>query len=278
MVVAPVRVRRPAPQVRKPPVRFSDHQIPRWWVADNPVLTHAANAMNLVFPLGERFFVRSVAAYRDQIDDPELLEHMRAFFGQETQHGRAHEAAFALLDEQGLEYESFLAWYEGLAFGVLERVAPAKLRLSTTVALEHLTATLAAEVLLTHHLDDLHPAMAELMGWHAVEEIEHRSVAFDVLAEVDDSELLRLAGLAVGVSTFLWFWTAGIRHLVRQEGLDRETLRQARKQARELGRGRAFIRRAIGSYLRRGFHPDDEPLDALAAGWLASRQLEPTVA
>ena len=59
-------------------------------------------------------------------------------------------------------------------------------RLAATVALEHLTAILAAALLdgRSGSLAGADPRVAELWRWHAVEETEHKSVAFDVYAVV----------------------------------------------------------------------------------------------
>ena len=80
---------------------FDENEIPRWWFGDNPLLTHAANGLHLVFPEGERFFIRSVARYLDRVDDPELKERATAFFQQEASHGREHTHSFEMLERQG---------------------------------------------------------------------------------------------------------------------------------------------------------------------------------
>ncbi|MGB1274961.1 MAG: metal-dependent hydrolase, partial [Nannocystaceae bacterium] len=55
----------PTPSAAHQPVQprvmnFSFDQTPRHWFGDNDVQTHMSNALNLLFPMGERFFVRSV--------------------------------------------------------------------------------------------------------------------------------------------------------------------------------------------------------------------------
>ena len=53
------------------------------------------------FPEGERFFIRSVLAYREQISDPKLLQEIREFCAQEAQHTLVHEAMNALAARHG---------------------------------------------------------------------------------------------------------------------------------------------------------------------------------
>ncbi|MCA3859791.1 MAG: metal-dependent hydrolase, partial [Burkholderia sp.] len=67
-----------------PPERARD-----WHVQGVPV-THFMNALSLLFPAGERFFMDSVRNYRDQIEDPELKKQVIGFIGQEAMHTREH--------------------------------------------------------------------------------------------------------------------------------------------------------------------------------------------
>ena len=88
------------------PVRkmgFSFDEVPRRWFYDSVLVSDLVNALNLLFPAGERFFVRSVKHYVPQLRDPELRARVRAFFGQEGSHGHEHERAFEMLESQGYE-------------------------------------------------------------------------------------------------------------------------------------------------------------------------------
>lgn len=255
--------------LRKPTFRFDD--VPRDWLGGAVLPTHLANALHLLFPLGERFFIRSVRHYLDRIDDPALLEAVKGFTGQEIRHGLAHEAAFERLEAQGYEIRSFLAWYEKVAYGGIERVVPKPLSLAVTVALEHFTAMFAQHALTDGMLDTrAHPAMRDLLLWHACEEIEHKAVAFDVLRKVHPSGALRVAGLFMALSVLLFFWMAGVRHLMRQEPPERR--KGALRQLLATRQNNALLNGAIlGAFLRAlrpGFHPNDVDDGKLAADWL----------
>jgi predicted metal-dependent hydrolase len=253
-------------RVRKLGLRFED--VPRRWLYDNAVITHVANGLNLVFPAGERFFIRSVKHYFDRIEDPKLRERCRAFFGQEASHGKEHERFFEIMESQGFEIREYLRWYEQLAFESIEPRVPPNLRLSVTVALEHFTATLAERGLTTPFLDGAHPVMRQLLRWHAAEEIEHKSVAFDVLREVDDRYWVRVAGLVLATVGLMYFWRRGSEMLIAQEGLPRKEVARQRKLGKELGQGTGFLLDGILSYLRPGFHPDKHDNYHLARGYL----------
>lgn len=244
--------------------------VPRAWVAGNPAATHISNGINLLFPHGERFFVRSVKHFLDQIDDPTLRAQIKGFFGQEGRHAHAHDEFNAVLRAQGYEIDRFLDMYKRIT-DWLEARTPPKLRLAVTAAAEHFTATLAEGAFRQHVLEACDPRMQQLLAWHAAEEIEHKAVAFDVLQRIDPSYALRVAGLIYATITLAGFWFLGARMLLRQEGLSaRATLRQLRT----LPRRNPVIRRVFGGgirqYLRRDFHPDDIDNRGLAKAWFAA--------
>jgi hypothetical protein len=250
---------------------FSFDDVPRRWFFDSTLTTAMANALNLVFPAGERFFIRSVKHYLPRITDPTLRARVRAFFGQEGSHGHEHEHAFEMLEAQGYEIRTWLRGYERLAFQILEPLVSPKLRLSTTVALEHLTAALAENVLTTDFFDHAHPAMAELLRWHAAEELEHKSVAFDVLQQVDPRYVVRLLGMVIGLTVLMAFWRSGTKMLLQQErGVSKAQLRRELAAAKARGQGRMPVFKAALAYLRPGFHPDQRDTKGLYEGYLRS--------
>lgn len=266
----------PIPQVRRPGFAFDG--LPRRWLEGRLGDTHLANSVNLLFPAGERFFVRSVRRYLDRIAEPRLRQRIAAFTGQEARHGLEHERLFAALEAQGYELASFLARYQHLGYQRMELAFGPEARLAATAALEHATAVLATLALRDGMLDGADPRARALLFWHAAEEIEHRSVAFDVLQEVDPRYRTRLLGFALALIGLEGFWLLAFLHLVRQdaarEGWGRvlaEVLRDgvtlfARKPGM-LGGAVAFLR-----FLRPGFHPDREDGYALARDYLAGAQ------
>jgi hypothetical protein len=259
---------RPLPLPRAPELAFDD--VPRHWFGGSRVATHMVNSVNLLFPIGERFFVRSVRAYLDRItDDPQLLAEVRGFAGQEGRHAQAHERFFATLEAQGYRIRPFLETYERI-FRWLEAHVSPEMRLSVTVALEHYTAIMAENALTDGLLDAAHPAVAQLLRWHATEEIEHKAVAFDVLRKVNPSYALRLGGLALGTVGLIGFWIAGALVLLSQERDWRGVADEARRLRRERPIGKRVFARGIREYVRRNFHPWDNDNGALAREWLAA--------
>jgi predicted metal-dependent hydrolase len=271
------------PKKRRPiPVRAMgfpfEGNVPRFWLMGSPIATHYSNALNSLFPEGERFFIRSVKYYVDQIqDDPKLLERVKGFFGQEGRHGHEHERWNKILEAQGYEIESFLEEHAKIAYGFWEPNLPPSFRLSVTAALEHFTATMAANGLTSELLDHADPIMAGLLRWHAAEEIEHKSVAFDVFMKVDGRYHVRVLGLFGALAGLLVSWRAATKHLLAQEAKRGTDLEERAAWARsnpvlisEDRRRNAMFRRAIRAYLRPDFHPDREDNYALARGYLES--------
>jgi uncharacterized protein len=234
--------------------------VPRHWFAGSTVATAISNGINLLFPDGERFFVRSVHHYVDQLDDDVLRAQVKAFFKQEGHHAHAHDQLNDVLRGHGFELDAFLARYRAIS-GWIERRAPPKLNLAATAAAEHFTATLAEGSFRRGVLDALHPQMQELLAWHAAEEIEQ-------------SYALRVAGLVYATAMLGGFWAWATVMLLRQERLG---WRGIRRQLRDAQRQDPVVRRVftdgIRQYLRRDFHPRDNANDHHARDWFAAHGL-----
>jgi len=245
--------------------------VPRHWVAGSPAATAISNGVNMLFPHGERFFVRSVKHFLEQVDDAELRAQIKGFFGQEGRHAREHDRFNEIMRRQGYAIDGFLETYQRLSLWIEARTSP-ELNLAITAASEHFTAILAEGAFRQGVLDACDPAMRQLLAWHAAEEIEHKAVAYDVLQRVDPSYGLRVAGLAMATVLLGGFWIWGASVLAKQDGL---TLRGFLRELRALpGRDplirRVFVR-GIRKYLRRDFHPSQHDTSTLAAEWFAAR-------
>jgi len=165
---------------------FSRVDLDRWHPAGSQT-SHYFNVQSLLFPQGERFFIRSVRHFRDRIGNRELQEQVAGFISQEAMHGREHEAYNAALEKAGYRAEQADARL-GRVLGFTERALGPKGCLAMTVALEHVTAIAAEELLEDDRLlAGADPEMARLWRWHAIEETEHKAVAFDVYREVAGS-------------------------------------------------------------------------------------------
>jgi predicted metal-dependent hydrolase len=217
------------------------------------------DALSSTFPIGESFFVRSVVHYRDRIEDPQLLDEIRGFAGQEGQHSRVHSDHVQLLLDQGY---TLIEWRNDFVDRILHwfnRKQP-ETSIAVTSALEHLTAILARQFLSypERFTDSMHPEMRALWRWHALEEAEHKSVAFDVMALAAPSHRRRVLaqisntfGLGLEVFDRLIYMLYKDGLLFRREGW--------RGSWRFLFGEQGFLRGIGADYLawyRRDFHPD----------------------
>ena len=157
-------------------------QWPRWWKGGDPVETAFYNSLSLVFPEGEAYFIDSVRHYRNSVP-PALQLQIDAFIKQEAVHSREHAYFNRQVREAGYDTTSIDAdlakWRAGA------RAEPPELSLAITVATEHLTAIMAHVFLKNdRHFKRDSLESARLWRWHAIEEIEHKAVAFDTFFAV----------------------------------------------------------------------------------------------
>jgi len=183
---------------------FSDVQEKFFW-GGNSVMSVFAGALSSTFPPGEAEFIESVRNYRDQVTDETLLKQIKGFIGQEGHHSHQHKQANLVLQERGIDavrlekhLEKDIKKYIG------RKHVNNKFRLAMTVGMEHLTAIMAEHILTKpESLGELNPTVKELLMWHAVEEIEHKAVAFDLfmLCENDQKYLRRVLRLTAVLFT-----------------------------------------------------------------------------
>lgn len=222
----------------------------------------------------------AVRQYRDQVADPTLRRQIAAFTAQEAIHSREHLIFNNGMADHGFDFshiESYLK--KQFDFG---RKLPRINRLCATIALEHFTAILAHTLLSDG--DDLAgapPELRRMWHWHAIEEIEHKAVAFDTfLAATQGFSPLRrwwtrcISMLIVSI-LFFRFLIFGVGEFFRWDGID--SARSWRALFRYVWLEPGIFRRAAPAYFayyKPGFHPwrtDDRALIAgveadLAAG------------
>lgn len=193
---------RPAIPIRRPNFKFKSERARRWH--RNSVTTLMSHALSPLFPAGERFFIRSVLACREMIQDPKLLEEARNFAAQEAVHTAEHIKYDAAVQAH-YDLKTMERWTDfGLSqlsqlFTRLDGklVNKKRIELAITAGLEHFTALLGHQ-LLTHPdmWEGVDPEFAALWNWHAVEEIEHKAVAFDVYEAVGGNYFERVSVFA----------------------------------------------------------------------------------
>ena len=259
-------------RTRRLELAYPDDELPRHYVNGDVVMSHIVSMLSSVFPEGEDFFVRSVRNFRDVIIDPELKSQVAGFIGQEAMHGREHRAFNDRLRRLGYP-TGLVDRITGVGLRLAERVLSKRVQLAITAALEHYTATLA-EVLLT---DPDARAVLDveevrwLFLWHALEESEHKAVAFDVYQTVSGNHLVRAWVMNATTVGFL----VGVGAAALVSGLTDPAVQRPRRVIASIRglRGSPWLSRdvrgRIRDYNRRDFHPDDYDNAALTAQWRA---------
>lgn len=247
------------------------HDLPRHFAAGGDIiLSHLAAALSSVFPDGEDFFVRSVRHYRDGITDPDLKRQVAGFIGQEATHGREHRALNDRLARLGYPTKFFeRLTRRGLT--LRERVAPPISNLAATAALEHFTATFAQLLLSSDDARGLfgHDEIRHLYLWHALEEAEHKAVAFDVYKAMGGGERLRVWTMKFLRVAFI----AGtafqvVVSLARDASAYRPgALRASWRRFRRSPIMQPEVWRQLRDYDRPDFHPDDHDTTELVERW-----------
>lgn len=259
---------------RKMDFDYDLNELPRYWYGNDAFRTTFMNALSCQFPEGERLFMDSVREYKDQIKDPVLQEQVRGFIKQEAMHGHEHTQFNKYLDSLGYPASRHEAFQKKERLWT-NKYIPANRRLAVTCALEHFTAIMAHQVLTnpeaTEGMDERFKALWE---WHAIEETEHKAVAFDVFQQTVGSYRIRITAMIIITLLFClrtsalqaWFlwkdgqlfkpstWISGFSFYFRKPGLVRNIFRD-------------YI-----DYFRRDFHPWDHDNREVLKSWEEKNQ------
>jgi len=244
----------------------------RWWLNGDPVATAWHNALSGTFPRGEAFFIESVRRFRDDAP-PALQEEIRRFVVQEVNHTREHVAFNRIAADAGYDMARIDARVEELL--ALTKGRSPEVNLAATMALEHYTAMMAHEFLKRpEYFTGAERQVADMWRWHAIEEIEHKGVAYDTWLHATRGwgrwRRWKLKTLMMLIVTwnFLYHRSQDALDLMGQDGIVRPRAR--RKLASYLLGKPGVLRRifpAWVSYFLPGFHPwnhDDRALIAKA--------------
>lgn len=232
-------------------------QIQRYWYGDSPFKTHFFNSITLLFPDGEQFMLRTVKRQIKQIDNPQLKQEASAFVGQEAQHAVQHERFWNNLRQQGYEFDTYLRFLRFILFEVCENRLSLEFKLAMIAGVEHFTNVIAELTLKGELFAEADPKLKELFEWHSAEEIEHKTVAYDVLQNVTKSYPIRLLGMLIAYTFIFGFVNLGLIMLLYQ---DKKLLniRVWREMVQFLFTKEKFLFRVFFDsldYLKINFHP-----------------------
>lgn len=249
---------------------FDAEQVPNHWAYNDPFCTHFMGALSTLFPVGERFFVDSVRALREHTGDTVSAKDISGFIGQEAMHSLEHVSMNNMLEAKGLPALRAEKFTLGL-LNLGRRILSKRQQLAVTVALEHFTAIIANRLLTdTDIMNNLSDEMRPIWMWHAIEETEHKAVAFDLYQNVPGSsyaervvfQVLATVILAAVVAAFqvqfmardkqlfnLKSWAFGLNKLLGRHGV-------------VSGLAKEYL-----DFFKPGFHPWEHENSALVAYW-----------
>ena len=248
-------------------LQFNPQAIRRHYFANSPVMSHLLTALSSTFPIGEQFFVHSVRNVRDKVKDETLQAQIAAFIGQEAMHSKAHAEFNAAWRSEDYNLDRFQAWL-ARKDDYVKNLHP-KIQLAITCAFEHFTALLGGYILRHPEvLATLDEDAAKLWVWHAIEEIEHRAVAFDVYQAVyGDDKIRRMIMRSV---------TTGFASLTLYSAT-RLFLQDKKKSLPKVGGnifgfyllGKMFLQLAPEylAYFKTDFHPSEIDYTKLISDW-----------
>ena len=274
------------------PVRrmnFNFDTVPEYWMGGNAGLTHFMTALSALFPAGEKFFIDSVRAVRYHPmlkDNADLQKEISAFIGQEAMHTHEHVGFNASAQKFGHDVDALERHTDTVIqttrkfmaklakpIGITQEMVD----LTTTTALEHFTATIASQLLSNSHIQELmtDDTMKTMWLWHAIEENEHKAVAYDVFKGVFGKGLrayaLRTSSLVISMVILFFIQNYFLWRLLKQDKqLNLENLRMIYRYAYSPSKG---IITGMGKemllYFNPNFHPNDFDTTTLLNTWKA---------
>lgn len=213
-------------------VKFEWQDTPIDWVPNQPFASYFINEINMILPAGEFWFCRLYNKVLPQITDEKLAEDVRAFIRQEAMHAQAHSSANKeYLTERQIDVQRNLKVMDFLFTQILADDPMGKkmpkifahqwdlFRLGIVATLEHMTCVLGKYVLYNQYWEQLgaDPNMLDLVKWHGAEEIEHRSVAFDLYRHLGGGYIARYYQSVLVIAMVLGLWVDGAANILKQD-------------------------------------------------------------
>lgn len=259
-----------------------------YWMGDSAGLTYAMLALSAMFPAGERFFIQSVRKSRQNPKakyDLDLQQQITNFIAQEAIHTREHinfnkyfpinETRIAELEQKTDEAIQLLSQFVSGLLGKLG-ISKQESDLFLTAALEHCTATISAQFLQSPKFNQLiqDPETLQFWVWHAIEEMEHKNVAFDLLERVsNDSKkyyVLRVIAYMFSLSGLsLCYGYCLINMLIKDNKVNYiNALNDVYQYSLSPSKGILFASfKDILAFLKPDFHPNQVDHEELVALW-----------
>lgn len=234
---------------------------------NNPWGEYWLATMSAMFPAGERFFVHSVRNLQHRAQSQALKTDIAAFIGQEAMHAKEHEALNAWILGQNMDTRFISANVEWL-MAALKRYCSASQQLAITAAAEHFTAILAHQIMRREDLQQRlssNETLKNIWLWHAIEESEHKNVAFDLYQDAQGSNVMRVLVMPPTTLYMIGLMVYGTVKIALQHRQN-WNLRQCAEFYQLMFDEKGFIRTLKNDYLDY-YHTDFHPLQHDSSTW-----------
>lgn len=205
----------------------------------------------MMLPYLEPYLISVMREAMGQVEDPALREDLKRFSAQEGQHFRQHAIAneivrnrtnisdklLAMEAELKAEYDSFLA------------DKPLKFNLAYAEAFEAMTTASARTQFELEEFNNMHGPLADLFEWHIMEELEHRTVAYEAYEAIVGSYFYRVrAGMTALRHYFKWV-NRFQQVLMEDHAEELATYNDEAQLKAAQARVRTFVKRALPRWL-----------------------------
>jgi uncharacterized protein len=247
---------------------LSDAIASQWspWHAE---FSHMANGFMALLPYLEPWFIHNIRTAAEQVSDPQLKADAEGFIKQEARHAQQHRAWNQVLARR---YPGFEALEEALK----QKLAASKdrdslaARLAWTAGFEAITYQVVCFIIGERDtwLQGADPNLIAMLTWHAAEEVEHKSVAFDVYQAVHGSYWLRVWGLGSALVQTVRDLRAFAQHMLRVDGLWQDPKCRRRYWKVRLALAKAVVP-PLWQYLMPWYQPRAHVDPPVIEAWLA---------
>ena len=242
---------------------FPDDIDPKW-IPNQRVRSHFFNGVSLTMPYLEPFLVKTGKETARHVTSPELLEDIRGFCGQESQHYKCHRRLNELLKVNGYpelaDVESRMdASWKKLMGETLER------RLAYSAGFECMTNgftrwMIKKRLQLFKNAD---PYITSFWLMHMIEETEHKTVALDCYMAYSGRFWPRFFGVFRGSCDVIGWGMVAMFAMLKKDGKLKNPLTWL-----ELGRELFQLAINVGLFLLRALVPGHDPRHEIDPAWM----------
>lgn len=193
--------------------------VPKFWHSNSDIKTYHFNALAIFLPILERLVVLSIKKALKEVSSPKLKAEVTSLVAQEAIHG----AEFSRINEDLIlpHYPIHTSQYKLRFFRIVAGLInqfSSTFHYALSAAGEHFTA-ISADLFLRNAIwfEGVDPVYSAIWRWHCIEEIEHKSVAFDVFKAQKGSYFIRILAMLIMTGVFSVLYLKPIWTMMKQD-------------------------------------------------------------